>query len=168
MEDIVDPGSRPKIRQFWLEQAEQTGVLQLANPQGAPRKVRYSAKPDILPMRHLFVFCDRPAGEVVADEQLSPAVEDYALYLLNADGVVAAWYSGAERLYGYTRRDALGQHVSVLLSAEEHALTEARMELNRSAAEGQFGSEGWHVRLDGSRFWANAITMALRDCFGSA
>ena len=58
---------------------------------------------------------------------------------------------------------SLAKHVSFLYPGDENPSTEPQQELNRSAAEGHFGTEGWQVRKDGSRFWANAITMALRD-----
>ena len=75
---------------------------------------------------------------------------------------MAAWYSGAERIYGYTGAEAIGQHVALLYPSEDTLRVRLREELKRSAAEGHFGNEGWCVRKDGSRFWANVITMALK------
>ena len=77
--------------------------------------------------------------------------------------VVADWYSGAARIYGYSRDEAIGTHVSFLYPGEEKSGAEPWLELNRAAAAGHFGSEGWHVRKGASRFWANVITVALRD-----
>ena len=76
---------------------------------------------------------------------------------------VAAWYSGAERIYGYQADEAIGQHVSLLYPGEDAPRVKLQEELKRAAAEGHFGTEGWQARKDGSRFWANAITMALKD-----
>ena len=90
-------------------------------------------------------------------------VQDYALFLLDVDGRIVDWYSGAARIYGYSEDEVIGKHVSFLYPGDENPGPEPQQELSRSAAEGHFGNEGWHVRKDGSRFWANAITMALRD-----
>ena len=75
---------------------------------------------------------------------------------------IAAWYSGAERIYGYQADEAIGQHVSFLYPGEDTLRARLQEELKRAAAEGHLGTEGWQARKDGSRFWANAITMALQ------
>jgi PAS domain S-box-containing protein len=95
--------------------------------------------------------------------QIPPWLQQYALFLLDVDGYIASWYPGVARMYGYSGEEAVGKPVSFLCTAEDSADTEPRQELNRAASEGHFGYEGWHVRKDGSRFWANVITMALRD-----
>ncbi len=83
--------------------------------------------------------------------------------MLDADGFVAAWYPGAVSVYGYSAEEAIGRHVSILSSGEDNAGVEVRQELARCASDGRFGKEEWHVKKDGSRFWANAITTSLRD-----
>ncbi|MGP8247285.1 MAG: sigma 54-interacting transcriptional regulator [Bryobacteraceae bacterium] len=94
------------------------------------------------------------------------SVEDCALYLLDVEGRVAAWYSGAARIYGYRADEAIGQHVSFLYPGEDAIRLKLREELQRVAAEGHLGTEGWQTGKDGSRFWANAITMALKNDAG--
>ena len=89
-------------------------------------------------------------------------MQDYALFLLDADGLIAAWYAGAERIYGYKSDEVIGQHVSILYP-DEDAHRQLQEKLKRAASEGHVGAEGWHVKKDGSRFWANVITMALKD-----
>jgi PAS domain S-box-containing protein len=89
-------------------------------------------------------------------------VQDYALFLLDADGLIAAWYAGAERIYGYKSDDVIGRHVSIFYPGEE-AHQQLQAKLQRAAIEGHVGAEGWHLKKDGSRFWANVITMALKD-----
>ena len=79
------------------------------------------------------------------------------------DGRIVCWYSGAVRIYGYSRDEAVGKHVSILYPIEESPGAKPQNELNRSATEGHFGNEGWHVRKDGTQFWANVVTLALRD-----
>jgi formate hydrogenlyase transcriptional activator len=98
-------------------------------------------------------------------EQPIRSEDAYALLLLDADGHIVRWDRGAARLYGYAAEEALGRLVSFLSSpAEEHV--DAGQELRRAASQGHFGSEGWHSRGDGTRFWASAMTMALRDSDG--
>ena len=109
-------------------------------------------------MRHVLVLRDKtaPAETGQTEEGRSPSwVQDYALFLLDVSGCIAAWYSGAERIYGYNEGEALGQHVSFLYPSEDTLSVKLREELKRAAAEGHFGNEGWHVKKDGSRFWAN-------------
>ena len=77
---------------------------------------------------------------------------------------MVAWYSGAERIYGYQAEEAVGQHVSFLYpERRDSPALKLKQKLKRAAAEGHFGTEGWQARKDGSRFWANVITMALKD-----
>lgn len=94
----------------------------------------------------------------------SDAAHDCALLLLDAEGNIVTWSSGAGRIYGHIADDAIGKHISVLSSREENA--GANHELSRAAAQGHFGNEGWHTRSDGTRFWANVLSMALRDALG--
>ena len=88
-------------------------------------------------------------------------VQDYALFLLDVDGQVVAWYAGAERIYGYKSTEVIGQHVS--LYPDEDAHRKLQEQLKRAAGEGHVGTEGWQVKKNGSRFWANVITTALKD-----
>jgi formate hydrogenlyase transcriptional activator len=138
-------------------------------PDGGPREVEYSAKGNVLPVRHLLVLHDKTpraqtAGVVEADkDQIPSSVQDYALFLLDVDGRIVTWYSGAERIYGYKTAEAIGQHVSFLYPSEEVVRVNFEAKLKRAAAEGHLGNEGWHLRKGGARFWANVITMALRE-----
>jgi formate hydrogenlyase transcriptional activator len=121
----------------------------------------------VMPVRHLLVLRDK-SKRAAADKDLSgnPApswVRDYALFLLDGDGSVASWYGGAERIYGYKSAEVIGQPLSMFYSVEDSLRTRLQEELKRAAGEGHFGNEGWCVKKDGSRFWANVITMALRD-----
>jgi formate hydrogenlyase transcriptional activator len=167
MDDFADPTFKPRIPELWsafLGQGEQEGTLRLAGPDGTLWDAEYTAKGNVLPVRHLLVLRDKTSD--AGQDQIPSWVQDYALFLLDATGRVAAWYSGAARIYGYAGDEAMGKHVSFLYPAEEGPSAEPQQELSRSAAEGHFGSEGWHLRKDGSRFWANVITTALRDEHG--
>jgi len=91
------------------------------------------------------------------------AVQDYSMILLDSEGRVASWNPGAERMKGYRAEEIVGQHFSCFYPQE--AISEGRPELGLRAAarEGRWEDEGWRVRRDGSRFWANAVTTALYD-----
>ena len=169
IDDFAAPSSRPQISQLWrafLEQGEQHGTLQLMRPDGNLRDVEYTAKVNVLPVRHVVVLRDKsiPAGTGQAEKDAIPAwVQDYALFMLDANGCIAAWYSGAARIYGHHEDEALGQYVSFLYPNDDTLSFRLQEELKRTAAEGHFGNEAWHVKKDGSRFWANVITMVLKD-----
>ncbi len=160
LDDFAEPGFKPVISERWrafLEQGEQEGTLPLLRPDGAPRVVEYIAKGNVLPARNVVVLRDGGSKSSVPGW-----VQDYALYLLDADGRIAAWYAGAERIYGYQSSEAIGQHVSFLYPDAE-AYRQLQEKLKRAANEGHVGAEGWHLKKDGSRFWANVITLALKD-----
>jgi PAS domain S-box-containing protein len=134
------------------------------------REVEYTAKGNALPERHVLALRDKsPRDKSVkfhgaAGAGEDPAwMQDYALFLFDADGRVVGWYSGAERIYGYQSQEIVGQPVSCLYPDEDALGIKLKEELKRAAAQGHFGSEDWHIRKDGSRFWANVFTMALRD-----
>jgi len=176
LDDFAEPSFKPVISERWrafLEKGEQEGTLELVGPDGVPREVEYIAKGNVLPVRHVVVLRDKTADASDGDpvdadkdpvKNSVPAwVKDYALFLLDADGQVVAWYAGAERIYGYKSEEAVGQHVSLLYAGEDTLRAKLDEELRRAAVEGHFGNEGWEVKKDESRFWANVITMALKD-----
>ena len=172
LDDFVEPSFKPQVSGLWrefLERGEQKGTLRLLAPDGSPREVEYTAKGNVLPVRHLLVLRDKnvqaetEAEALAAGAKIPAWVQDYALFLLDIEGRVVAWYSGAERLYGYTAAEAIGEHVALLYPSEDTLPIRLREELNRSAAQGHFGNEGWSLKKDESRFWANVITMALKD-----
>jgi formate hydrogenlyase transcriptional activator len=160
LDDFAEPSFKPVISERWrafLEEGEQEGTIPLVVADGGPREVEYIAKGNVLPARNVVVLRDGPSKDNV------PAwVQDYALFLLDADGQIAAWYAGAERIYGYKSDEVIGHHVS-LLYPDENAHRELQAKLKRAAGEGHVGAEGWHLKKDGSRFWANVITLALKD-----
>ena len=168
IDDFSPPGLKPQVSHLWrafLEQGEQEGELQLVGPDGTLRKVEYTAKGNVLPVRHALVLRDKsaPADATHSTNSIPSWVQDYAFYLLDTEGRIAAWYSGAARIYGYQADEATNQHVSLFYPGEEGLRGKLQEELKRAAAEGHMATEGWQARKDGSRFWANAITMALKD-----
>ena len=168
LDDFTEPVLKPAISERWrafLEAGEQEGTFRLVGPNG-PCDVEYTAKGTVLPVRHLLVMNDKTASARVGRDDSKnkvPAwVQDYALFLLDADGRIVTWYGGAERIYGYMNGEIIGQPVSFLYS-DGDALLKLHEQLKRAAVEGHIGAESWHVKKDGARFWANAITVALRD-----
>ncbi len=90
-------------------------------------------------------------------------VTDYALYMLDPNGIVTSWNSGAERLKGYTVEEIVGQHFSRFYTEQDRSAGLPARALQTAAEAGRFESEGWRVRKDGSLFWANAVIDAIRD-----
>src|SRR5215467_13029709 len=91
------------------------------------------------------------------------SVTDYAIFLLDPEGCVITWNQGAQRIKGYTFDEIRGRHFSVFYPREDIESGKPDYELKVAAQEGRFEDEGWRIRKDGSRFWANAVITALKD-----
>ncbi|MDB5482900.1 MAG: hypothetical protein JWO83_3953 [Caulobacteraceae bacterium] len=90
-------------------------------------------------------------------------VVDYALYMLDPNGIVVQWNVGAERIKGYAAEEIIGQHVSRFYTPADRASGAPLRGLSVAAAEGRFECEGWRVRKDGTHFWANVVIDAIHD-----
>jgi PAS domain S-box-containing protein len=97
---------------------------------------------------------------------LVASVRDYAIFAIDATGHVLTWNAGAAHLKGYDASEIIGRHFSIFYPPEEIAAGKPRTELLVAARDGRFEDEGWRVRKDGTRFWANVIVTALRDELG--
>jgi PAS domain S-box-containing protein len=97
---------------------------------------------------------------------LVESVTDYAIYMLDADGVVSSWNPGAQRFKGYEQSEILGQHFSRFYTDEDRATGLPERALKTAATAGRFEHEGWRVRKDGTRFWAHVIIDPIRDPSG--
>jgi PAS domain S-box-containing protein len=93
-------------------------------------------------------------------------VRDYAILMLDTQGMVATWNAGAERFKGYRADEIIGQHFSVFYVPDDIASGKPARELEVAAADGRLEDEGWRVRKDGTRFWANVVITAMRDSDG--
>jgi PAS domain S-box-containing protein len=112
-----------------------------------------------------------PNVEQVAQEQrrqqeasfelLVRSVKDYAIFMLDPAGRIASWNEGAERIKGYSANEILGKSLSTFYPFEAAQTGFPQYELERAKQDGRFEDEGWRVRKDGSRFWANVIISAL-------
>src|SRR5258708_3089780 len=94
---------------------------------------------------------------------LVESVTDYAIYLLDASGRVMSWNAGAERIKGYAAAEILGRHFSLFYSPEDRAAGQPEQMLERAARDGRVTAQGWRLRQDGSRFWADGVITALRS-----
>ena len=92
---------------------------------------------------------------------LVDSVRDYAIFALDTTGHVLSWNAGAERFKGWKAHEIIGQHFSVFYPMEDRWKPPRELEI--ATETGRFEEEGWRVRKDGSRFWANVVITALRD-----
>ena len=95
--------------------------------------------------------------------QLVAGVRDYAVFLLDPTGYILTWNSGAEYIKGYAAPEIIGQHFTRFYPPDAVARGWPAEELRLAAATGRFEDEGWRIRKDGTRFWANVVITALRD-----
>ena len=98
---------------------------------------------------------------------LVEAVRDYAIFLLAPDGTVLTWNEGAQRLKGFLPEDIIGQSFTRFYTPDDLEAGLPQRLLERAAAEGRAEHEGWRVRKDGTRFWANVILTAFRNPDGT-
>jgi PAS domain S-box-containing protein len=94
------------------------------------------------------------------------SVVDYAIFMLDAEGRVASWNAGAQRISGYDADEIVGQHFSRFYPREDLERRKPQWELEIAGTEGRFEEEGWRVRKDGSSYWANVVITAVRDDTG--
>ena len=99
-------------------------------------------------------------------QRLVEGVVDYAIYMLDPGGYISTWNAGAERAKGYGRDEIVGQHFSKFFTPEDQTAGLPQRALEVAAREGRFEQEGWRIRKDGKRFWANAVIDAVRDRSG--
>ena len=94
---------------------------------------------------------------------LVDSVRDYAIFALDSDGYILTWNKGAQHLKGYSADEIIGKHFSIFYPPEDVAADKPGRELEIATRTGQYEEEGWRVRKDGSRFWANVLITAMRD-----
>ena len=112
---------------------------------------------------------ERKAAEAAlreSEEQfrlLVQSVTDYAIYMLDPTGRISSWNSGAQRIKGYRPDEIIGEHFSRFYTEEDRAANEPQRALETAKRKGTFEKEGWRVRKDGTRFWANVVIDPIRD-----
>jgi PAS domain S-box-containing protein len=90
-------------------------------------------------------------------------VQDYAIFMLDPEGNIASWNTGAHRIKGYTAEEAIGRHFSIFYPEEDVRSCKPARELEIAREYGTYEEEGWRVRKDGSTFWANVVITAVHD-----
>lgn len=114
---------------------------------------------------------ERAAKEALRRSQeqfrlLVQSVTDYAIYMLDHRGRITNWNLGAQRIKGYLPEEVIGRHFSCFYTPEDREAGEPARGLAAAEREGRFEKEGWRVRKDGSRFWANVVIDPIRDSDG--
>src|SRR4051812_2970711 len=106
-----------------------------------------------------------PTGREPSDlyRLLIKSLQDHAIFALDPKGYILTWNIGAQRFKGYTAEEAIGRHFSMFYPKELVEDGFPDRELRDAARYGRFEDEGWRIRKDGSRFWANVVITALRD-----
>ena len=107
------------------------------------------------------------ANKAVLYDRLMDGIQDYAVIVFDPEGKIEDWNLGAERIFGYAREEILGSPGDVLFTAEDRAKGESEAELRMARDESKSVDERWHVRKDGSRFWASGFLYRLNDGQGA-
>ncbi len=142
-------------KRFWAVTSLQTLYSDVGEPMGFAKITRDMTR-------------EREARQALIESErrfrfLVEGVIDYALYMLDPNGIVTNWNAGAEKIKGYTAQEIVGQHFSLFYTAVDRATGTPLTALTVAAAEGRYESEGWRVRKDGSQFWANVVIDAIHD-----
>lgn len=112
---------------------------------------------------------DRKAAEEKLRESeerfrlLVSGVKDYAIYMLDPTGHVSSWNDGATRINGYKEKEILGKHFSIFYPREDVQAGKCDFELKEATRVGKFEDEGWRIKKDGAKIWANVVITAIRD-----
>jgi PAS domain S-box-containing protein len=114
---------------------------------------------------------DKPGSAALANSEerlrlLVESIKDYAILMLDPQGLVTSWNKGAERIKGYRSDEIVGRHFSQFYPQEDVARGKPQHELAIAASEGRFEEEGWRVRKDGTRFWAEVVITPIYDDLG--
>ncbi len=129
-------------------------------PETAECRLHYSARATVLPGWTLLVLSEDSQRE-------HPQAPDYALYLLDTEGQIAAWYEGAERVYGYQRAEILGRSPALFQLSDDVPAVNFKEQLQRAVTQGHMCSEGWQCKKTGLKFWTNSLIAALNDDTGT-
>jgi PAS domain S-box-containing protein len=149
IEDLADwlaqvPARRPAATP--AEPAEPAGAAEPAGPAGPPAR----RQPEDV---------SRPSEEQF--RLLVEGVGDYAIFMLDPDGCITSWNTGAERIKGYAAAEALGRHFRMFYTPDAQQARHPEYELEAASRDGRYEEEGWRVRKDGTRFWANVVLTAI-------
>jgi len=161
---FAETSSKPTLAQLFRtlrSNGQQEGVFGLVASDGGVRQISYRAKGNVLPARHLLLL-----SENTTEVDATKGAQDFAFYLLDTEGRIAAWYAGAERIYGYKHSEVAGQDTSLLYAKDGGPEGNSRDQLHRAELEGHSGTEGWQRKKSGTKFWADILTVVLKDANG--
>ncbi|MCK9822873.1 PAS domain S-box protein [Nocardioides cavernae] len=177
-------GGRGEVLDHRLEvlRSSQGKVATFEHPIPAPPGVtsRRTALVTLVPIRDgvgelLYVFAQVQdiSAQRAAEEELHrseenfrlivAAVEDYAIFMLDPSGIVVSWNAGAKRIKGYEAAEIVGRHFRVFYPEEEQLTGHPEHNLEVALRDGSIAEDGWRVRQDGTRFWANIVISAVHD-----
>jgi PAS domain S-box-containing protein len=159
----------PELGELLLDpaEAEQTrGAIERARVIATLRKREEQFHAVVGTLQHNLQVQEAEATELGRYRLLVNAVTDYAIYMLDPNGRITSWNPGARRLTGYEEAEILGQHFSRFYVDEDRAARLPTLALAAATKDGRFEGEGWRVRKDGSRFWANVIIDPIRNPAG--
>jgi PAS domain S-box-containing protein len=110
----------------------------------------------------------RRAAEALRDSEerlrlTTESVTDYAIFTTDTAGSITSWNVGAERIFGFTEKEAIGQHAAIIFTPEDRAKGVPEKEMKTARETGRASDERWHVRKDGSRFYVSGVQAPLRD-----
>src|SRR5205814_4559824 len=116
----------------------------------------------------LFLLNERVKRQAIHQSEerfrlLVESMQDYAIIMLDPQGLVTSWNEGAEKIKGFKQEEVIGKSFYRFYSAEDRANGLPLKALEQATKENRYEEEGWRVRKDGSRYWANVILTALRD-----
>jgi PAS domain S-box-containing protein len=159
----------PELRELLLDhaEAEETrGTIERARALVTLRKREEQFQSEVGALQHNLEMQEAETAELSRYRLLVNAVTDYAIYMLDLNGRITSWNEGAHRLKGYEEAEILGQHFSRFYIDDDRAAGLPGRALAAAAKDGRFEGEGWRVRKDGSRFWANVIIDPIRNPAG--
>jgi len=97
---------------------------------------------------------------------LIDSVKDYAIFMLDPQGIIVSWNSGAQAIKGYAPNEIIGKHFSIFYTKSAKEQRWPDEELRRACIHGRFEEDGWRIKKDGSMFWANVVITAIYDASG--
>jgi PAS domain S-box-containing protein len=144
------------FNRLWSEAVESTGRIYARLREGHPHQLYHDAQ--------------RTAEKLRESEErfrlLVEEAKDYGIWMADTAGCVMSWNRGGEQLMGYTADEIMGRHVSCFFTPEERAAGRPQEVIESARVQGRFETEGWHLRKNGTRFFAHVVITALRDAAG--
>ena len=126
-------------------------------PKRRPSSRKHKARPDS--SSHVA----GPTDAANLYQLLVESVTDYAIFVLDSGGIIRSWNPGAERLKGYSESEIVGKHFSIFYTEEDANAGKPARELEVATQSGRVEDEGWRVRKDGTKFWANVLIAPIRN-----